>query len=172
MKKLTYQEGDIFAVPLRDGGYSVGVVARSPKKGKVLLGYFFRARFPSVPKPSDLPVLLPENAIKVAKFGDLSLMTGEWPVLGHLENWDRDDWPMPKFIRRDPLGKRARLVSYADNDPNQEIAEEPCSFEATGYEADTLWGAGFAEILLTKLLGATPADRNEAGERGQDKADL
>lgn len=165
MKKLTYREGDVFALPLRDGGFSVGVVARSPKKGKVLLGYFFREKFSSVPALSNLPILLPENAIKVVKFGDLSLMTGEWPVVGHLENWDRDDWPMPKFIRRDPLGKRARLVSYADDDPNQEIAEEPCSFEATGYEADTLWGAGFAEIMLTKLLGTTPADKMKQGGR-------
>jgi hypothetical protein len=164
MKKLTYREGDIFAVPLRDGGFSVGVVARSPKSGKILLGYFFREKFPSVPKPSDLPGLLPRNAIKVHKFGDLSLMTGKWPVVGHLENWDRNDWPMPKFIRNDPLRMHARLISYADNDPTEEIAIEPCSFETTGYESDSIWGAGFAEELLTKLLGAKPAGGIKQGE--------
>lgn len=160
MKKLTYQEGDIFAVPLRDRGFSLGVVARSPKGGKVLLGYFFRERFPSVPKPSDLPVLVPQKAIKVVRFGDLSLMTGEWPVVAHQQNWDRDDWPMPKFIRRDPLRERARLITYADNDPNQEIAEEPCAVGTTGYEADGLWGAGYAEIMLTELLGNHTSGQN------------
>jgi hypothetical protein len=59
---------------------------------------------------------------------------------------------MPKFIRRDPLGKRARLVSYADDDPNQLIAEEPGNFEAAGFEDDSLLGAGFVELLLTRLL--------------------
>jgi hypothetical protein len=45
---------------------------------------------------------------KTFQFADTGddLMTGEWPVIWHLQNWGRDDWPMPKFIRRDPLGKR------------------------------------------------------------------
>jgi hypothetical protein len=159
VKKLTYKEGDVFAVPLRDGGFSLGIVARSPRHGKVLLGYFFPGKLPAVPKPPDLPVLLPENAMKVVRFGDLSLMTGEWPIIGSLQNWDRDDWPMPKFIRQDPLTKRARLVSYADDDPNKEIAEELCHFEATGYEADSLLGAGFVELLLTKLSGTSGLER-------------
>jgi hypothetical protein len=150
--KLPYAEGDVFALPLRSGGFAVGVVARSPRQGKVLLGYFFPGKFPSVPKLSDLAGLSPEKAIKVIKFGDLSLFTGEWPILGHLEKWDRDDWPMPTFIRRDPIGKRTCLVRYADDDPNRQIAEEPCNFETTGYEQDSLFGAGAVEILLTRLL--------------------
>jgi hypothetical protein len=139
-------------------------VARSPKQGKVLLGYFFGVKFPSIPTPSDLPILLPENALKVVKFGDLSLMTGEWPVVGHLQNWDQEDWPMPKFIRRDPLAKRARLVSYADDDPNQLVSEEPGNFEAAEYEEDSLLGAGFVELLLTRLLGPAPADGMKRAE--------
>jgi hypothetical protein len=153
MTELPYREGDVFAIPLRNGGYSLGVVARSPKQGRVLLGYFFGERFPSVPGSLDLPVLAPENALKIVKFGDLSLMSGKWPVVGRLQKWNRGDWPMPKFIRRAPLGKGARLVSYADDDPNQLIAEEAGDFEATGYEEDTLKGAGFVELLLTRLLG-------------------
>jgi hypothetical protein len=157
MKKLPYREGDVFAVPLRNGGFSLGVVARSPGRGKVLLGYFFGEKFPSPPRPSDLPPLLPENALKAVKFGDLSLMTGEWPVVGHLQNWDRDNWPMPKFIRRAPFTS-ARLVSYADDDPSKEVAEEPCNSDAEGYEEDGLMGAGFVELLLTELLGAAPVN--------------
>jgi hypothetical protein len=49
-------------------------------------------------------------------------------------------------------------VSYADDDPNQLIAEEPGNFEAVGYEEDSLLGAGFVELLLTRLLGPAPAD--------------
>jgi Immunity protein 26 len=163
MKELPYREGDVFAVPLRNGGFSLGVVARSSKQGQVLLGYFFGEKFASVPGASDLPKLLPENALKVVKFGDLSLMSGNWPIIAHLQHWHRDDWPMPKFIRRDPLTKRARLVSYADEDPNQPIGEEADEFESVGYEEDTLLGAGFVELLLTRLLGPSPTERNEAG---------
>ena len=156
MKKLPYREGDVFAVPLRSGGYSVGVVARAPKQGKVLLGYFFREKFRSVLGSCEVPVLLPEHALKVVKFGDLSLMSGTWPIVGHLKNWNRDDWPMPKFVRRDPLAKHARLVSYADDDPNRQIAEEPCDPAIEGYEEDSLLGAGFVELLLTQLLKFVP----------------
>lgn len=159
MTELPYREGDAFAIPLRSGGFSLGVVARSPKQGHVLLGYFFGEKFPSVPAPSDLPALLPKNAIRVMKFGDLSLMSGGWPVVGHLQNWQRDDWPMPKFVRRDPLGKRVRLVSYADDDPNRLVAEEAADSDAAAYEEDRLFGAGFVELLLTQLLESAPAGR-------------
>ena len=37
--KLPYSEGSVFLVPLTDGGYARGVVARSGPKGKVLFGY-------------------------------------------------------------------------------------------------------------------------------------
>jgi hypothetical protein len=37
------EEGDLFAVPLRDGGYGIGVVARVGRRG-VLVGYFFGRR--------------------------------------------------------------------------------------------------------------------------------
>ena len=40
-RKLPYSEGDVFAVPLPDGGYGVGVVTRMDGKGSVL-GYFLR----------------------------------------------------------------------------------------------------------------------------------
>jgi hypothetical protein len=155
MKKLPYREGDIFAVPLQEGGFVLGVVARMPKGGKILLGYFFKEKFFSVPRPHDLPVLLPENVVKVVKFGDLSLMTGEWPVVGRVPDWDRADWPIPKFIRRDDVTKRAWLISYADDNPGQEIAEERCDFEASGYERASLLGAGLVEILMSRLAEDT-----------------
>ena len=84
-------------------------------------------------------------------------MTGEWPTIGRIPNWDRENWPVPKFIRRDPLTKHARLISYADDDPNLEIAAESCSFDAAEYEEDSLWGSGLTEIVLTKLLTNTLA---------------
>jgi hypothetical protein len=52
-QKINYREGDWFAVPLRDGGYAVGLVARMDNRGGVL-GYFFGPRRDDVPSPSDV----------------------------------------------------------------------------------------------------------------------
>ena len=44
MATVRYREGDWFAVPLRDGGFGVGVIARANPKA-ALLGYFWPASF-------------------------------------------------------------------------------------------------------------------------------
>ncbi len=48
-QNLPYQEGDWFAVPLRSGGYGVGLVARAPGNG-IVLGCFFGTRYDTLPK--------------------------------------------------------------------------------------------------------------------------
>jgi hypothetical protein len=153
MKKLPYREGDIFALPLRNGGYSLGVIARSPKRGIILLGYFFPNVYPMVPKPDQIPKLRPQNAIEILIFGDLSLINGEWKIITNIDNFKRDEWPMPKFLRREELTGRSLLITYADDNPGKKVAQEICSPETTGYPADILCGAGYVEIVLTKRLG-------------------
>jgi hypothetical protein len=155
MSKLPYREGDVFAVSLRGGGFALGVVARAPKQGKILLGYFFRHRFATVPTANEVPKLRPEDAIKVVRFGDLFLMGGDWPIISHLADWKSEEWPVPKFVRHDPLSKKAWLISYADADPSIEIGEERCEFEIMNYERASLLGAGAVELALTKLLSPT-----------------
>src|SRR5687768_5375020 len=83
--RLPYKEGDWFAVPLRDGGWAVGRVARMPpppKRGIHLLGYFFGPRRDRVPALDDVADLAPEAAISIERFSDLGLVRGTWPVLG------------------------------------------------------------------------------------------
>jgi Immunity protein 26 len=152
MSRLPYREGDVFAVPLRGRGFALGVVARSPKRGRILLGYFFPHLFASVPSPGELPELRPRDAIKVVRFGDLSLTNGEWPIISHLRDWDKERWPMPRFVREDPLLKRAWLITVSDDDPSIEVAREGCESGIAGYERASLLGAGVVEIQLTKLL--------------------
>jgi len=69
MKRLSYREGTWFAVPLKDGGYAAGVVARVGRRG-VLFGYFFGPRRPAAPSLSDLEGLTPNNAV-LAIVGDI-----------------------------------------------------------------------------------------------------
>jgi hypothetical protein len=150
--KLPYSEGSIFLVPLKGGGYARGVVARASDQGKGILGYFFGPRIPLL---DDVPLtdLQPANAIKRILFGDLGLINGEWPIVGTVPNWNRSEWHMPDFVRRDPLGRRRPiLVRHSDTDPMRVEQEFPIDNDS-GLETDSLSGYGAVEIKLTKLLG-------------------
>lgn len=148
-----YHEGSVFAVPLRSGGYAVGVVARvSADNSGGLLGYFFGPKYATVPSGDIADTLKPSNALKILRFGDLSLLNKEWPVIGMISNWRREDWPMPDFIRRDDISKKAWRVRYADDDICEVISEQPESFDSPLERAAT-FGAGAVELLLTRLLG-------------------
>lgn len=151
--KLPYKEGDIFAVPLKTGGFGLGVVARCPAQGKVLLGYFFAGPKTEPPKVGGVPNLRADDAVLIARFGDLSLYRRDWPVVGHISDWDRRDWPMPSFALQDPLSsKRAWKITYSEDDPAQEVNREPAGPDSHLQPA-ALYGAGAVEIALSELVG-------------------
>lgn len=153
MAKVNYSEGDWFAVPLREGGYAVGVVARANPKA-ALLGYFFGPRRVDVPSLEDVADLKPADAVLVGKFGHLGLVQGKWPILGRLEGWDRTEWSMPVFVRYEELTGRSFRVFYDDDDPNKLVREEQVApGDAEQGPKDGLMGAGFAEKVLTSLVG-------------------
>lgn len=152
MPRINYREGDWFAVPLREGGYAVGIVARANRDG-VLLGYFFGPRRDDVPTLDDVRDLKPQDAVVVGKFGHLGLTQGKWVNLGRLEDWDRTDWPMPVFVRYEELTGRSFRAFYDDNDPNRLLREEqvPPGTAEHGPK-DSMMGAGFVEKTLTRAL--------------------
>jgi hypothetical protein len=147
---LPFSEGSVFLVPLRDGGYARGVVARSRKRGIILLGYFFGPAL----KPTDqiaMDDLDPTRAVLRIRFGDCGLLNGTWPVQGLIPGWNRSEWPMPDFVRRDPLSHRAWLVRYSDSDPRRIEAEYPTEYDSA-LASDSMYGDGAVEITLTMLL--------------------
>lgn len=150
--KLPYSEGSVFLVPLRNGGYARGVVARTSLEGKVLFGYFFGPRLVST-DVAGLHGLNPGDAILRVVFGDLGLIKGEWPIYGTVPNWQRSEWRMPDFVRRAP-GLKPKVVRYADADPTRVEAEYEIDNDF-GLATDSLFGYGALEIKLTKLLGPT-----------------
>lgn len=153
MKRLPYQEGDWFAVPLRSGGYAVGIVARTTKRAGGIIGYFFGPRRDEVPKLHELAGLKAEHAIHVKRFGDLSLLEGGWPIIGRLPGWDRSKWPLPRFVRQDVLSDTAWVEEYADDDPDKIVSERSVKFEdVRDLPRAGSSGAGAIEIVLTKLL--------------------
>ena len=152
MKPLPSREGTWFAVPLRQGGYAVGVVARMAPRGRIVLAYLFGPKRDAAPSLMDVARLHPKDAIKRLRIGDLGLINGEWPILGELPEWDRQAWPMPSFVRRDDLSKRAWHSIYSDANPSKLEREEPASYEASDLEQDALHGSGAVELRMTKLL--------------------
>ncbi len=129
----------------------VGVVARATVEGKIILAYFFGPQRTGVPALREVELLKPRDAIRIVRVGDLSIIRGEWPIIGDASSWKRSDWPMPPFARRDHLSRKAWRVQYSDADPNLIDHEEPVSFE-TNLERDAVFGSGAAELLLTKVL--------------------
>ncbi len=151
-QKLPYREGDVFAVPLRDGGYGIGIVARMDGKGAVL-GYFFDRRYEAAPAAADVGRLTALDAVLIQIFGDVGLVRGTWPVIGQLRDWRREEWPMPAFGRHEELTGRYFRVEYSDDDPNSRPHEVPISQEEfERLPEDGAAGFGFIEARLTRLL--------------------
>jgi len=148
--KLPYTEGSVFLVPLRSGRFARGVVARATPRGRVIYGYFFGPPLPST-KNVPLDDLSPKKALLQLRFGDLGLISGDWRVCGKVPLWDRAEWAMPGFVRRNPLTAHALLVRYSDGDPNKIDTAEPCQ---AGCElpTDSLSGYRAVEIKLSQIL--------------------
>jgi hypothetical protein len=148
--KLPYQEGSVFVLPLLNGGFARGVVARTTSRGRVLLGYFFGPRLEDAAS-ANCDGLTPEGAVIRVRFGDLKLFQGEWQVIGSVPDWDRQRWPIPEFVRRELPGTRVWRVRYSDADPNLLEAETLISGDTT-LDQDRMLGAGAVEKVLSTLV--------------------
>ncbi len=155
-KKLPYIEGDWFAVPLRTGEYGLGRAVRIDGRGGVL-GYFFGMAQEQVPSKEAVAILTPAEAVLIRHCGDLGIIEGKWPIIGHDIPWCREDWPVPAFARIDEYEGKAWKVEYSDTDGTSVIREISISLEeAHDLPEDGLSGYGALEIRLTKLLTALP----------------
>ena len=147
-----YQEGDVFVVPLLQSGFAPGVIARADGRG-VLLAYFFGRRFERVPTISDVGELSALDHVLVKRCGDLGLVRGDWPIIGALAEWRREQWPIPAFVRHDLLTDEYMRVEYPDDDPNGQPREVPISREQfEGLPEDGMAGSQFVEARLSRLV--------------------
>jgi hypothetical protein len=164
MAKLNYHEGDWFAVPLGQGGYALGIIARTSPLG-VLLGYFFGPRQAELPTLDDAEALRADKAVWITRFTDRGLRDRrrsgrQWPVLGRLADWDRKRWPMPAFARLDARTGHAFRVFYADNDPDSRPRWEQVPTDAPMMYRDT-WGQTANAIQGLPTDGVASADGAE-----------
>lgn len=145
-------EGQFFLLPVERGQYAVGLIARMPRRGGVLLGYFFGPRRNTAPMDAWLNALHPQQAAFVCRFKDSALFRGDWKLLCGLAGFDRGQWPVPAFHRFDSSVTHVPgsstvtdwRVEYADDNlivPRSETPAEPADFklgEDIAYDAQLL----------------------------------
>lgn len=152
---MPYSDGDLVAVPLRDSsGYAVGLIAAHDGGGAVV-GYFFGTLFTDFPTLGEASKLGHRDVLRVMRFGDLGLVSGDWRSLGRHESWVASEWPLPTFGRRDMSGSSFRVV-YCAEDLTGPAREEPIDDEECDLlPRDSLSGSGAVERVLTHLIGST-----------------
>jgi hypothetical protein len=160
------REGDWFAVPLVAGGYAAGLVARAPRRGDTLFGYFFGPIQSKLPEQSDVAVYRPEDAIRMARFLDQPLVSGRWPIIAATDVWDRTAWPMPEFYVPDSevfVGEPL-VVAFAEDNPSRFVHQRTISSEETSrYPPDEgVYPAGHLEHLVGEWLGSPRVEDDAA----------
>lgn len=156
-KHIKYNEGQWFAVPLRDGGYALGIIVRGSYRTRGGLGYFFGPKYEDVPKWTETYAKNKDNPILICHFGDLGIIRGQWPLIQSSAPFNRNDWPVPLFHRVLPLPEgKAVIVEYRQESSGLEapIREKITTNtdEIRNLPEDGLFGSGAVEILLTKML--------------------
>lgn len=147
---MTHSEGDIFAVPLEQGGFGVGVIARMGRN--MILAYFLDIQLDSHDAWRSSARPRKEMAVWIAFVGDLKLSDGRWPLLGRVQPWKRSDWPVPEFARREEFTGRSYRVIYGDGIDSRPVEILADLQEILGLPEDGPAGAGFVEERLSQLL--------------------
>ena len=96
--KRPYRPGDWFAIPLGDGRYAVGIVARGTRKA--IAGYVFGERFEGVPSQRDLEAFDASRALWSGSFSDRAMVEDRWPVIGGHAAFVSSDWSLEPTYRR------------------------------------------------------------------------
>ena len=149
--KQKFGESTVFGVPLGNGLYAIGLIARNKPRNPIMFGYFFGPPRKGLPTMSELPTLRAADAVDKCRFGYLGLRDGDWPVIGQLVPWNRDDWPMPPFVTGYDNGPK-QLTRYSEDNPNKTVSVEQITTAPPGAIEDSLSGSGAVEIGLRMMF--------------------
>lgn len=150
--KTYCQEGLWFAVPLRQTGYAVGLVARVDAHHQAA-GYFFGPLRKDVPRLEELALLQSKDAMSAGLFVDLWLKNSKWPVLGRTPSWNRAEWPMPLLGSRDgATGRYVRVQRSQEDFSKFRLVENVSAKLWSRLPEDGVMAPGVLEITLTNLL--------------------
>jgi hypothetical protein len=133
----------------------LGLAARANRRKYAMLGYFFGPLL-SAPSLARAERLRAPDAVFIAIASDLGVREGSWLRLGRLPGWEsaRDDWPMPVFVRQDPILKNGYYLTWYDpDDPSESIRDEFMQTETRPPgPSDGSWGSSAVGIRLAQLL--------------------
>lgn len=147
-------EGQVFAVPILDSGFSLGVLARAASEN-LSLAYFFGRIYDKIPNAEAAEGLSAPDALLIRQISNAGLKCGRWPEVGEVSPWIRTDWPVPRFCRSNLLRKTFVEVSYSDADGLTCIAERPISAdECTQLHPDGSSGYEAMESRIVKAIEA------------------
>jgi Immunity protein 26 len=147
-------EGEAFAVPMQDGRYAIGVIARvetkRPRKPYGIYVYFFAPYNSKERLHKCLPRLTAKNYVARLNTSALDIYDGIWTRIGMLPEWNKPDWPFPEFYVQNDFTKKffkrvlseTDLISYAQQYPIDEIKD---------LEEDTLHGSESASNEVLRL---------------------
>lgn len=158
-----YREGQFFLLPLNERGtHAVGLIARVPPRGGVLLGYFFGPKRREAPGKEWLDGLRPTQAVLACRFKDAQLYRGQWRLLSVREPFSRAAWPVPAFHRFDGTSTHVPnlqvvqdfRVEYSDDNLITPIRERP----ATGDDLKLVDDLAYDATLLADEVGKRVTD--------------
>jgi len=90
-KRVRFAEGDVFLIPLTQGGFAVGLIARYDLRGHGVLAYIFNRTVDEAGELDIDHVVSKEMVVDVVDFAMRSLVSGSWPIVGRLPNRSRSD---------------------------------------------------------------------------------
>ena len=149
-----YSEGDFFAVPLKTGGFAIGLALCLGIKHDVVARFFGPVR-DSLPSLDELKNLREINSAHIEHFLDDGLRDGSWEVIGQYPEWDAYDWPIPKFgwLERSPSNSEGQAFEVELDENLRASRQKKVSiehFNTLPYEV--LVGSKDVEITLALAL--------------------
>jgi len=150
--RVKFSEGDVFLVPLIQGGFAVGLIARRTAKGDGVLAYIFKEIVSNL-GPLEMGRIVSKDMVAdVVDVGVQSLNSGDWPVVGRLSEWRRSDWPVPLFrYQAGQISKR----SQEDYQKEIEIIRE----------------VGFEDVFRFVVYGHSSLGKRLSNKFAQDEKD-
>jgi Immunity protein 26 len=151
--KLRYKNGSIFTVPLRTKGYAIGLIVRNYEG--YILGYFLNRVFENIPNLDSVKDLfITENISYISIHGSMGLRNKEWIIIGLMDNFNEECWPIPEFKKEVMLlDKTWYGVTYDETfSITTSVERKITEIESKNMPEDGFAGHGFVEIKLTNLL--------------------
>jgi hypothetical protein len=148
-------EGNIISIPIDDGRYAVGVLARvetaRPRKPYGIFVYFF-GPFNDPDRAVVKPIYLnPKHYVIRLNTSALDIYSGVWKWLGVIDQWDRNEWPFPDFCQHTKGERTFYRIRYDENDLATQIFRVRM-LDGGGLDDNIIYGTGAAQQKISTTM--------------------